>query len=89
MYHVIPPLSNRQGSDTRLYYDRLGRPILEDADGERWLVRAESLRLVFIGESGARLQAPLPSAWEHLSAEELEVHRRSAKRVDLGEHTAG
>ena len=72
----------------RLYYDRLGRPILEDADGERWLLRAESLRLVFLGESGERLHAPLPSAWEDLSAEELEVHRRSTGPVDPGEHTA-
>ena len=73
----------------QLSYDRLGRPILEDTAGTRWLVRAESLRLVFLAESGERLQAPLPSAWEHLSAEELEVHRRSARAVDPGEHTTG
>ena len=31
--------------------------------------------------------APLPSAWEHLSAEELEADRRAAKPVDPEEHT--
>ena len=72
----------------RLFYDRLGRPILEDSDGERWLLREESLRLVFLGESGERLHAPAPTGWQHLSAEELEVHRRSARPVDPGEHTA-
>ena len=78
-----------------LYYDRLGRPILEDADGTRWFVRAESVPLVLLAESGERLQAPLPSAWEHLgaeqhpSAEDLEVPRRSARPLDPGEHTSG
>ncbi len=62
----------------RLYYDRLGRPIPEDADGERWLVREEPPHLVFVSESGERRVAPLPQAWEHLSAEELEAYCRQA-----------
>ena len=72
-----------------LYYNRLGRPILEDADGILWRLRAEGESLVFVSALGERLHAPVPSAWELLSAEELEGHRRSARAVDPGEHATG
>jgi hypothetical protein len=53
--------------------------VLVDTNGEHWILREESPQLVFLSESGHRLLTPLPSAWEHLSAEELEVHRQQAR----------
>ncbi len=80
----------RAGTDVTpcLYRHGSGRSVLVDANGEHGILREESLQLVFLSESGHRLLTPLPPAWEHLSAEELEVHRRSARPVDPGEYPA-
>ncbi len=64
----------------RLVYNPPGSPVLEDSTGRRWIVRQESPHLVFVSEeTHERRVAPLPDAWEHLSAEELEQYCRAAR----------
>ena len=75
-------------STPRLFYDRRRRPFLEDASGVCWRLTVENGSLEFISEAGEHRRVVLLDAWEDLSAEELEVHRRSAEAVDPGEHTS-